>query len=478
MSWRINDIYNTLVNKNISTKFASERKTINNTGTEIASFNGAVAEVDPKRGCVHFEASYDGTNYVPIAAERAETGTRNYRIQYKGTYFLGLSGVNHLRFVVDYSQGNTPVSCNVDLLPYDTTTGSKIQQTNKITYPNPPQFDAELKSEQWLKPYDLDLKTGVLYVASANSISKSDDYGDTFSIVVGVDHPWGSHSVDMVRVVENRLIAIVDNETDNQNEIYLSDENETNWQLVYSFSNGEGRVHEGWGIDVYKNIVLFAPYKNQPRLASDDLHIHASFDGGLTWDTIHTAPSIEGWHYHDVVFDPYRNRIWLCAGDSMAEAGVEFSIDFGETWERVNAENEFPIQLTSICPMPDVVLFGTDSPGVQGISRYIPHLSEFTGVKITELMYTLGPPGGAGNALMRPTKHFWDLGACYFLVNSPRSKIIGTKDGVNFYQVWETLDPGLGVLTLHGTDINNKMVVRLIGDKTHLVIDAPEWVEK
>jgi hypothetical protein len=67
-------------------------------------------------------------------------------------------------------------------------------------------------------------------------------------------------------------------------------------------------------------------------------------------------------HFHDIVYDPYRNWLIATMGDSRL-IRVVFSEDFGETWKPLLRD---PIQFVPIVALKDRLLFGMDSSIFKG----------------------------------------------------------------------------------------------------------------
>lgn len=456
-------------------------KTLGATALDVSQYECGFINVTLGWGTGHLEGSYDsGVSYVRIAVQNVQTGTSFQRIDMRGQYFADLRGLTHLKYIVDYTAAGTGEhSAKVSLLAtFNQPKPSVQRKTNKKYAPSTPSVMGKLTpTSPGRQITDLDLKNGVVYAYSGPTISKSADYGTVWTNVINAGQPWGTASFSngsVKKLPNGKILAILHNGANT--EIYLSDAVEANFALVYSFPV-EGVVSPGFGLHVYGDIILLAPYKPQTRLAANPLRIHLSKDGGVTWAVIHTSPAIDTWHYHDVVFDPYRQRIWAVTGDQHNLANVYFSDDFGTTWATLwteaNVAGKAPTQFTTVHPMPDVVIFGTDQVGFQGAYKYYRQ----DGNHIFEPCYSRKTPGSVGDATYRGHQ-LWEAGAIYIASKNPTC-IFATKDGENFYLVWSTSDTTASINTVLGVDKNNKMVaIGSVGTTGNaLIFDAPTWFE-
>ena len=95
-------------------------------------------------------------------------------------------------------------------------------------------------------------------------------------------------------------------------------------------------------------------------------YIYRSVDGGETWEDVYHHIVAYNTHMHCLAWDSYRNRIWACIGDlgSGGRPGILYSDNYGasDSWVFVEQEEVGGdgYMLTSIVPLPDEVLFGTD----------------------------------------------------------------------------------------------------------------------
>ncbi len=452
--------------------------TINATPTDVTAQSMGIATVDIQWGTTHFEGSSDGgTIYTTLPTMNVETKTVFSRLDMKGTYCVDLRGLTHLKYVVDYTAGGLTNPANVSTVLFaeypesfntDITKASVFYEPDSSIVGTP----ALLTSGRTLD--DVELSTGTLYAHAGENISKSINYGTSWLNVISSGEPWGAATLNngAVRKLHNgKLLVIVANNA-GQTEIYLSDVNEANFVKTYNFTQ-EGIVSPGFGLSVYQDIILFAPYKEQPRLSTDPLHAYASQDGGSTWSIVFTAPETATWHTHDIVYDPYSTRIWITNGDDFSRANVLYSDDFGATWHTLWADGlSSKSQFTSISIMPDCVIFGTDQVGYQG--AYIWYRNNTGNTDVYEPCYSRGLPGRSGDASYRG-KQYWDCDDVVYYTSKNPTSIIATKDGVNFYEVWVSPDPLETLNFICGVDVNNKIIG--FGNHGALIATAPTWSE-
>lgn len=93
--------------------------------------------------------------------------------------------------------------------------------------------------------------------------------------------------------------------------------------------------------------------------------IYRSTDGGLSWALCYTHVVAVNTHIHAVAWDCFRKRVWACIGDhgGGGRPGIAYSDDYGANWtlvEEPGGAYDYSYMFTTIIPLPDRVLFGTD----------------------------------------------------------------------------------------------------------------------
>lgn len=151
-------------------------------------------------------------------------------------------------------------------------------------------------------------------------------------------------------------------------EIWLSDENEENFGLVTGELGGQGHFTNTSRVSVYNNILLVGEYKFPGDVPMGN-KMFISSDYGETYK-ISELPEQETPidHIHSIIYDPYEQLIWVATGDSVEGTRIFWSKDFGESWE---THTQRRYQVTTIMPLPNCVLFGTDSNKVIGTYKYV-----------------------------------------------------------------------------------------------------------
>ena len=454
--------------------------TASSTSIDVTEWAMAIANVELQWGSSHFEGSYDGGNtFTKLNVINTETQSVFSRIDMRGRYSVDLRGVTHLKYIVDYTAGglvNNP-QCAIDVFTVHSTSFIAQDRKPRKRYA-PDNFITgsitPLVSNRILS--DVDLKTGTMYATSGPNITKSTNYNASWvSVIANPQTPWGLTTLNegAVRKLNSGKLLVVIRNNNGNTQIYLSDTNEANFQLVYEFPV-EGVVSPGFGLTVHENIILFAPYRQQVRLANEPLRLHMSKDGGSTWSVIHSAPAVDSWHYHDAVYDPYRHRIWVTNGDNYGLANVLYSDNMGVTWHKFWEDGKAKTQFTNINVFPDCVVFGTDQVGMHGVYIWYPNNS---GEKdVFEPIYFRGLPGRPGDATYRG-KQPWETGGVAYMSSINPNVILATKDGVNYYQMWvkDSTATADRVNSFLGVDVNGKLFV--LGSIGAMIVDAPTWSE-
>ena len=195
----------------------------------------------------------------------------------------------------------------------------------------------------------VDPKTNTVYISNGSTLEKTVDWGTTFETV----HNFGSR-VDYVEPLADGALLVITL-------------NKKVWRYIGGAAT-EVLQATGTplnGVCAYGNFVMFGEYA-----VGYKGRIQFSSDYGVTWRTILTMdpsdPTVD--HVHDVRFDPYENLIWSVWGDGRPADTVFFTDDFGATWQTL-ADKHY-IRATSIIPLPDCVLFGTDQYYTVGTYRH------------------------------------------------------------------------------------------------------------
>ena len=107
--------------------------------------------------------------------------------------------------------------------------------------------------------------------------------------------------------------------------------------------------------------VLLAAWYN-PTLANDDGYtkgLSRSTDGGATWTEISANLDMPvARHVHNVVYDKWRDLVYVVQGDGGDGCSANVSDDDGETWQAMPKV----FQCTGVIPTPEFVLLLSDRP--------------------------------------------------------------------------------------------------------------------
>lgn len=193
-------------------------------------------------------------------------------------------------------------------------------------------------------------------------------------------------------------------------------------------------------------------------------------DGGNTWTEMYDHGTVGGHrHIHGVAYDKYHDAIWLTLGDNYGSdagaRGLLVSWDRGATWVTVSID----LQPTSIWPMPDCVIFGTDN-APNGILR-IDHPSETNlHVKVTHKINDRNRLTHVGEAITQHAPGELILVPFSSALAGEKALVMASLDGKTFWEVWRASDdinvtwsyvlPG-GDLLVRGTLGGSAVAVRV-----------------
>jgi hypothetical protein len=461
------------------------------TGLDVSKYNSGLITCTLGWTTIHFEASYDdGTSWQPLEVIRQESGSKFYRLDIGGVsrYTVDLRGVQKIRMVIDYA-GTAPRTANILLSLDQPIIPTSYLNRKKLYKPTQPSMAYTattvgrrdgLGSDRII--VEQDVATGDLYAATSSWLEKSTDYGATWADLKVFE--VGVQNCQTVKKLDNgALLAFIREAATTETVLMLSDASEANFAEVLRFTEEGSVATPGWGISVYKNVILFTQYANRP--VSVALHIYLSTDYGATWAAIKAAPTPldVDWHFHDVVYDPYRNLIWYLNGDGGELANIGYSDDWGVTWNTLWTAGAAYTQSSTIHPMPDMVLFGSDQSVFAGVHRlltfpaYAPNQTGSVPY-VLEPAYGFTKPGAWFSAAMRG-KQAWDCGGAAYFTTANSPVIIATKDGITFYQLFKGLAAPGGLTRLFGVDDTGKLCgqFRVDGTDYLYVFDAPTWEE-
>lgn len=264
-----------------------------------------------------------------------------------------------------------------------------------------------------------------------------------------------------------------------------TDQNPTaaTWTKTLESSGPSIYFSSGWGYSAHENIVLVAEYG--PKTTADGAvtsparYVYLSLDSGDTWTTIFDLvtylttdrglTTTHGQHVHGVAWDKWWDRIWVTFGDDTN--GMVFSDDLGKTWHTADwgpaQYGSGQHQAVGIAPMRDCILLGSDSEpnGVWRVSRAPGKHSDTYAIeeawtvpddqnRLTHLCHSI-------HRVATPDGEVILFGFGTETVPG-HTFIVGTRDGVNFRQVWvDSLEipAGRGIRTIAGPTLRGELIV-------------------
>jgi len=99
-------------------------------------------------------------------------------------------------------------------------------------------------------------------------------------------------------------------------------------------------------------------YWGNPRRQS--LRIWASDNAGENWELAHTLPANSAKHIHNLVWDPFRQGVWVLTGDGDNESALLFSPDEFKTVNEVVRGGQIYRACRLFC-LPEGLYYGTDT---------------------------------------------------------------------------------------------------------------------
>jgi hypothetical protein len=105
--------------------------------------------------------------------------------------------------------------------------------------------------------------------------------------------------------------------------------------------------------------VYWGEYFDNPK--RDEVNIYGSCDCGVTWDVVHTFPRQSIRHVHNIVFDRWRECLWVLTGDNRDECRIlRASLD----WKHVDVVLAGNQQARAVAAVPaaEGLYFASDTP--------------------------------------------------------------------------------------------------------------------
>lgn len=394
--------------------------------------------------CFEVKASTDNTTWVNLPIYRQGTMTFSDEARVNATYIVDVTGYKYVKCPTLHNCMNLTLNGYATYEKYSFNTAKIVAHS----YPTPAQPDAEKKQNQYFTfctdIYSEDSETEICYGIAGNAINASTNYGGNLKDGTNIKSFGSGTITNFVKRIGDTLLVGVEKSAGG-GELWLSDglTTEANWTKVLETAVETG-VHFSmyFGQSFYKNICLVAEYGSRNK----NRNLYMSLDSGSTWSTILTIPSdsLTGSHIHDVEYDPYGGIIWVTTGDGIAAQNIYWSTDLGKTWKKMWSESgKCPAQFTAIMPLPNCILFSTDTTQNMSVYRInrvdikdddVPPI-ECAFVRFAE--YNAESPFGTKAAID------YKNGAVYFGfqerydVTKTMPTIYGTNNGHDFYVMWQ-----------------------------------------
>jgi hypothetical protein len=93
----------------------------------------------------------------------------------------------------------------------------------------------------------------------------------------------------------------------------------------------------------------------------DEVHIYGSYDGGLSWQVVHTFPRGAIRHVHNIVYDRWRDCLWILTGDDGSECRILRADPDLKNVETVLQGNQ-QSRAVALIPREEAVYFSSDTP--------------------------------------------------------------------------------------------------------------------
>lgn len=171
--------------------------------------------------------------------------------------------------------------------------------------------------------------------------------------------------------------------------------------------------------------VFFGEYFSNPERT--EVHIYGTSDC-QSWEIVWTFSAGSVRHIHAVIYDPYRDGVWVLTGDRDHECGLWFTPDSFTTLEPV-ARGSQHFRAVAVVPMEEGLLVPTDSPKIQNWIQ----LLEFPDLGFRRL-HPL--PGSAFHAIRSGGVFFVSTVSEPSTVNSQHgARVYGSLDGFRWGSV-------------------------------------------
>ncbi|WBM40048.1 hypothetical protein [Alcaligenes faecalis] len=343
----------------------------------------------------------------------------------------------------------------------------------------------------------------------SSTLNMTFDDGDTWELL----HNFAGAQTTFVRELENGELLVGLSKT-GPAEVWVSSGfrkgGAVTWSKVLESHSTYTNFAAAWGVFDDGNMVLLIDYGGKAGMPFGNTDVvpdgenaryaYMSLDHGKTWKTIFDlnewalsngyatldddgVPQARGFHCHGIAYDKWWDRMWITFGDNATVGGINscggmcYSDDFGKTWRAANwgkdSQHLSPSgsrhQLVGIWPMPDCILFGSDSSpnGVHRIERsqgkHIPgeYIINVAFAYSDEEILTHLCQGIYQATHLPGQPVFFVFGAEGAI---RKSFIVATRDGFDFKLMWESPEPnarGNGLRLIAGPTRQGQLLTRL-----------------
>jgi hypothetical protein len=132
--------------------------------------------------------------------------------------------------------------------------------------------------------------------------------------------------------------------------------NESEFRVTHKITRGTRPLHV---TATPEGSVFWGEYFD--NASRDEVHIYGSFDGGATWNVVHTFPKGAIRHVHNIVHDPWQGCLWVLTGDNGGECRVlRASCDFSQVEIILHGNQQ--ARAVAAVPTESGLYFASDTP--------------------------------------------------------------------------------------------------------------------
>lgn len=160
------------------------------------------------------------------------------------------------------------------------------------------------------------------------------------------------------RLPNGNLIGII------RQAIILKKKGTSDFESVFNITRGSRPL--ALEVDPQSEHIFFGEYFRNPK--RETVHIYGS-KNGVDWKIYYTFPAGRIRHVHRIVYDTYRQGMWVLTGDTDAESGLWFSADNFKTLELVVGGSQ-KARAVSIIPTAEGLIVPMDSPDQENFIHF------------------------------------------------------------------------------------------------------------